>query len=496
MNRLICIFVLLAVFCSSCEDFLESRDKSAVLEDDLFANQEGVEEAMYGLYVTLVKNSMYGKTFPLTMDLLGQYYTIGHTEESETEGIMDVLLRHEHKSQTAIDYYKQIWQTAYKFISDANKVLENLDKWEGKPLKFGDMYCGEVLGLRAYVHLDLLRMFGSVHQENRGIPYVTTYGMYVTPFSTTGECYDKIIADLKAAEKLLVADEQYLTYPRQPEDEYNLYVSDRVAHFNLYAVKATLARVYWTRNNPGDLDSAGMYAREVIESERFPLPADGSTITANYFISMLAGVIDDTEGIFGLYTSDTYTQWKDLFLSESGGYRPANTLLYARSDLKNDHRKEWIGVPNVPDLSSTGQMEQYGYRYLKLIDRQKLNPSDKIYAGVGFTGINLIRVPEMYLILAESLLETSPEEARKVFEAYTFSRGMGNYEGTLTEGEIDLEFKKEYAQEGQYWFRLKRRQISVLELIPDIGGTIVMNEDKWNLTIPDEEFEFRPEGTY
>ena len=43
VNILLC---LLALVLGSCEDFLESRDKGQVLEEKLFVNKEGVEEAM------------------------------------------------------------------------------------------------------------------------------------------------------------------------------------------------------------------------------------------------------------------------------------------------------------------------------------------------------------------------------------------------------------------------------------------------------------------
>lgn len=409
---------------------------------------------------------------------------------------MDDVLRHDHKTEEARKMYKDIWSTGYKFISDANKILEVLDEWGEGPLKRMNMYRGESIGMRAYVHFDLLRMFGAPKLNGQGIPYVTKYGMYVTPFSTTKACYEQIIADLKKAETLLLEDEKLLVYPRLPEDVYDPYASDRTAHFNLYAAKATLARVYWTRNEPGDLDSAAMYAREVIESKRFPLPADGNTITANHFIQMMAGTIAEDEGIFGLYITDTYNLFSPLFLKEKALYMPADKELYVRQDQKVDHRKEWIAIPNIADLTSEMQEKKYGNRYMKLINRAAVNSVDKDMEAIGFTGVNLIRVPEMYLILVEALLEKDPEEAKNYYNAYTTSRGMGNFEESLTTDEIDLEFRKEFLQEGQYWFRLKRRQVPEIALIPALGGTLQMDDEKWTLQIPDEEFEFRQEGSY
>ena len=498
MNRVIVLVFLLGVFFSSCEDFLTARDKSSILEDDLFTDQEGIEEAMYGLYVTLAKGDMYGETFQQTIDLLGQYFAIGKEAGSDASagGIYDKIIMHDHTDQRAIDRYKKMWQTSYKFVSDVNKILERLEIWDGKRLKHEKMYKGEALGVRAYVLFDLLRMYGSALEENRGIPYVTQYGMYVTPFSTTGECYEKIIADLKLAEQLLVEDKQLLVYPRLPENMYDLFASERVSHFNLYAVKATLARVYWTRGRAGDLDSAGMYAREVIESGRFPLPSDGTTISSTHFIRCMGGTVNADEAIFGLYVSNMYDNWSGELLLQSGGWLPAEPEMYKRRDDKFDYRNEWIGVPNIYNMSLADRIRIYGDRYLKVLDRVLINPGDKDLAGIGFNGANMIRIPEMYLILVESLVESSPEEAKIFFNKYYASRGMGNFEGDLTIEIIDEEFRKEFVLEGQYWFRLKKRQPDKLKLVPQIGGELIMDEDKWNLNIPDEEFEYRDESTY
>ncbi len=57
INILLC---LLAFTFASCENFLESRDKAQVLEEKLFVNQEGVEEAMYGLYLNMGSGILWG----------------------------------------------------------------------------------------------------------------------------------------------------------------------------------------------------------------------------------------------------------------------------------------------------------------------------------------------------------------------------------------------------------------------------------------------------
>lgn len=48
------------------------------------------------------------------------------------------------------------------------------------------------------------------------------------------------------------------------------------------------------RNKPGDLEKAGQYAKEIIDSEKFPLV---DKLEVQY---MVAGVVAGTEGIWGL----------------------------------------------------------------------------------------------------------------------------------------------------------------------------------------------------
>ena len=64
------------------------------------------------------------------------------------------------------------------------------------------IYKGEALGLRAFLHLDLLRMFAPSYASNAqapAIPYVMTYSTAVTPQSTVDKVLDYVIADAREA---------------------------------------------------------------------------------------------------------------------------------------------------------------------------------------------------------------------------------------------------------------------------------------------------------
>ncbi len=497
MKRSLIIFVaLISCFSmTSCEKFLESRDKSSVLEDKLFTNREGFEEALYGIYGLLGTQPLYGAYFSLLPEGMGQGYRV--IPESNNIGIFQKVMLHMHSDDGPAGLYKETWTTAYKVISDINKILEHLDNWTGKPLKYGDIYRGECLGLRAFLSFDLLRSFASVGMDKRGIPYVDKYGMYVTAFGTTKDCYRKIIDDLKKAESLLAEDENFLTWPRLPEDPYNAFMSDRECHFNLYAAKAALARVYWQRNQPGDLDSAAVYAEQVIESGVFPLPT-GELVSSDYFIRMMSGTISQREAIFGIYKEDTYTDAFNMYMKETSAYVPADKNMYDIETGKGfDKRRDWIRVPHIADKDL---QNKYGERFHKLVSAVAFNIADEKLAPVGINGVNVIRIPEMYLIVAEANLEKNPKKALDAYNTFVVSRGLVQEAGPVTQEMIEKQVYLEFVQEGYVWYRLKRAQVPEIKVESSLAeksqDVIKMNESTWNWRIPDGEFEFRPEGSY
>lgn len=472
MKRLTILWVFVALLWGGCDDFLTSRDNTQVLEKTLFADREGVEDALYGIYSGLAKPELYGFYVPCRMDLLAQFYKPGNT------ALYDVL-HYDFLKPAGREVCNSIWKTMYRSISDINSFLANLDAYEGESLMFGDLYRGEALGLRAYLHFDLLRMYAPVKLGERGIPYITRFGSSVTSFSTVKECYNLIIDDLLEAEKLLRQDDTLLMLPRVRSHEF-VICRNREVHFNWYAVQATLARVYYMRGEPGDLEKAGEYARAVIDSEKFPLISDPKD--ARFVV---AGVVAETEAVWGLSNKNLYDPMAECFLTTSdySAYKPSDSdMSLYESKAGNDWRKEWLIAPPGTGGST---------RWVKIIDPVEAGISSLMPAGV--EGVNQIRVTEMYLIAAEAALESHPETARKYLEDLVSSRGLERFEGELTLENIDKEWRRELAQEGQVWFRMKHRHPETVEAVD--RNVITMTEEMWQLLIPDDEFEFREDFT-
>ena len=107
------------------------------------------------------------------------------------------------------------------------------------------------------------------------------------------------------------------------------------------------------------------------------------------------------------------------------------------------------------------------------------------------TGINMIRLPEMYYIIAESLIETDNALALEYYNAVRTHRGLE----PLEEGralDIDLlneERYKEFIGEGQTYFNMKRLN----QPISSYDNTTVYQPGSniYVAPIPDSEYENR-----
>lgn len=82
---------------------------------------------------------------------------------------------------------------------------------------------GEALGLRAFLHFDLLRMFGPVYKEHpasKAIPYRIAFDKDATPVLPASEVVDAILKDLNDAEKLLKESDPLDFFTDQTDEDF------------------------------------------------------------------------------------------------------------------------------------------------------------------------------------------------------------------------------------------------------------------------------------
>lgn len=478
MKRLINIlFVVVAMISiTSCDDFLDITPDGQVKRDELLSTQEGIEDALYGTYSQLRSNSLYGQELSFSyLEIMAQ------TLVCKGNKSIEALNKYDYEFSEVESMFSSVWTEMYKNISNVNSVL-NSPLVEGANSFPYTIYRGEALALRAFMHFDLMRIYCeqiTVNPEADGIPYATQFSLNTPDFESLAKNYEHVLADLTEAERMLADEDKY--------KNTTLFMTDRQIHLNLHAVRALLARVYLTM---GDKENAVIYAKKVIEESGYELNVKTD------IIGDLAGVLSQKETLFGVYFAGFY-QNVNAKLQQTSSYYS----LDLRDDIVDIYNKYADGHDNRTDAYFTyvnlGGTERI--RLSKLTDVYELNnnsagrPSDLIL------GINMIRIPEMYYICAEGLLDTDYDKALEYFDAVLVSRGLQalsnrTENNTLTQELINLERYKEFIGEGQTFFNMKRQNLPIESAVKSADGATVTYEpskDVYVVPVPDSEFEHR-----
>ncbi|WP_270546884.1 RagB/SusD family nutrient uptake outer membrane protein [Butyricimonas paravirosa] len=468
MKRLY-IFIGLLFSLTSCNDWLDVELDNKVDDDKLFNTAEGFKEALAGVYSSMSKSSMYGGRLTMEyVDVLAQYYNSNSTYEYWED--------YDYENSGCRSIISGMWNNLYSCISQANCILEWADKNAGV-LSESDrnQIRGEALALRAFLHFDLYRLFApdvKWAQNAEGIPYNKEFGVSLPPMYSTKEVVQLVINDLLEAEKCLQNDPIQNVVPymirtstsagdvvdKAAKDEMDKYV----ARVNLYSVKAMLARAYQAR---GEYVAAVSKAKEVIDSGKFRLLEATSIDQSENMVDLLFS----DEHIFSLRNKELSTYTKSIFKETSGG----TTAL----------RME--GSYNLYD----GNQDDFRYsKWYVDFDFIKYVPdSNSIFT----TKVPLIKLSEMYLLIAECTYDTDPDEARRHVNMLRRHRIRGNQEGAgdwmyLSREDIFKEMRREYIGEGQMWFAHKRNR---LNLSGGLTGTIEASDDIFVFPLPDAEIE-------
>ena len=448
----------------SCNNWLDVDPKSQVKDKDLFASEMGFKDALSGVYSLMTKEGLYGKELTFGwLGVLGQEWTsVPYNYEDDQKYDFENAA-----SEVRID---SVWTGLYNAIANANKLLKEL---EGKENLFsGDNYSiikGEVLALRAYLHFDLLRIFGAscaVGMERIAIPYVTEYAPTIFPQEKVGDFVGKVLKDLQDAAKCLEND-PILTGRTVSEIDDNGYLMNRQVHLNYYAVKGLMARVYLYK---GDYANAEVCAKEVIGSGCFEWVKQ-----ENLTNESVADLTFSTEHLFALNIV-TLGNIVDKYLD--GGN---NSFALEESRLSEyygssyDYRYLYLFKTGV-GMSNT-------LRYLKKYDQLESVSWAQSYRNK----LPLICLPEMYYILAECRYHSSGDVLEPLNEVCRH-RGVADLsEADLSAFETLLlaEYRKEVIGGGQLFFQYKRLNRSV------VPGTDVdlAGEGRYVIPMPKEELE-------
>lgn len=457
----------LALGLTSCNDWLDVAPKSQLEEKDLFSRESGYDDQLIGVYTQMCDQSMYGLQQTVGFaEVLSQNYNI-NSNSTTWRYVRD----YDYTNKNVENVLEGIWKSNYSCIANLNILIENIEKQDVLTSELDSLYKGEALGLRAFLHLELMRYFAAapaMDKNANGVPYVTKYGTEVVGQKSVAETMQLIINDLETAYKLLKAD---------PLCEGNAYyTSPRMFRFNYYACCAALARAYLYNN---DKTNALKYAKEIVEG------GEASTAPYSWVHYSIAQTTNTNEWQPSFYTEMIFrltdNDWEDggnTYLHAAKGidaltpsYDYAQEVYELNAGLGSDLRLKWC-------FEQDGQ-DKYLSK-LWYVDGRAAN---------GY--LPVLRMTESYLIAAECLAESDTKQAIEYLNDIRKNRGLSSFllseelSSAQVKTEIFKEYRKEFLGEGQLFFYYKRLNAT------DITGSSIKGGKKvYVMPIPENDQEF------
>lgn len=507
-NRLLSFTLLLFIllFATSCKKWLDVQPRTKVKSDVLLENEQGYKDALLGAYTLLTPESLYGRELSFGFfDALAKFYEPTSTQYKDLAAGNNQTLYTFPTVKPRID---QFWNGLYNIQANVNNILDHIDADKNKFT--GNNYAiikGEALALRAFLHLELFKMFASndgVSLTQPAIPYVKTLSTKITKSSTGQEVLSYITQDLTDAATYLQND-PITKGQKKSADEF---LNDRNLRLNYYAVKGLLARTYLWQN---DYSKALAAAREVmlVGNQVFPWIKPENLINSD---NKKQDLTFSTEHLFALNVFNLQTianSWftgttPDRQLTKRGRLASGSSVTYYYEGLfentntvttgATDYRLVRTSDPNIVPADASAN-----YYVLK-----------KYYQPAGYNPdfaarIPLIRRSEMNYIAAECILNLNVAADFPTAIGYLNEvrqhRGIttdlvNNLPATSIRLEITKEYWKEFQGEGQFFFYAKRNR-SVPVNIPTSAtsagawaNSSSLPAALWVLPKPDNEIEY------
>ena len=352
-----------------------------------------------------------------------------------------------------------IWSTLYNQIFAANQVTGSMDADpEDSTLKF---YLAQALALRAFDYFNLVQIYQFTYKGNEdapAVPIITEENKLEVASNgvarnTVKEVYDQILADLNKAISLLESSD------KKRDDKR--YISLDVA----YGLRARVELVMQ------DWSAAAADAQKAINASASK-PATIKEVSKPTFKD-----ITETNWMWGILIAETdrvvtsgIVNWISHMGSLNYGYasvgawRRINPTLYQAIN-SSDVRKGWFldnsGVSNNLNEEQqtylTKEADAPAYTQVKFAPYK-----DEIYTGTNANDVPLMRIEEMYLILAEAqAMAGDPTGGATTLETFVKTYRDPSYTVNATTAEgvqnaVWVQRRIELWGEGQSYFDLLR----------------------------------------
>ena len=423
---------------ASCDKFLDVDPKTQVDAEKMFETEHGFKDALSECYKKMGSDDSYGNYLSRdVIEILAQ--NLEPNSSNNNIKLMDL----DFTIDDAKDFALKVFKSQYKIIAQINDVLYYIDAKRDviSTDVLRNTIKGEALALRAFIHFDILRMFGQMPKNptmNVSLPYATKVSKEDAPMLTYDAFTAQIIADLDEAEALLKDNDPAITMGLDDKNYKESFLTYRKFRMNIYAVKALKARYY---RYIGDAAKASECAKDVITTLVNGSPLFKFTLSediAEQYYNL------PNESIFLLSDTD-YKQ----------NLRPVDGFYISKTNLDKmfvGNLSDDIRYLRLWEENNKGDMESK--KFLDTKDIENLYEEEKV---TKFLIIPMIRLAEMYLIVAES--DSDLTIANDYYSKFVQSRGIitpNVIDASNRMSLIETEYRREFPMEGVMYYFYKR----------------------------------------
>ena len=483
---------------TSCSDWLDVEQNIEKDAEEMFDTYDGFKGALTGCYSDLAKTDLYGTRMTMSnVDALASlWYMDGGIDYRDNIQENYYLRVHDYSQTMTQDVFQTLYSNLYNAVLETSMVIKAFRDGKGSSIPDAASRAvveGEAYGLRAFLHLDILRLFGQVPNNATiqvSLPYseITSYEEDLN-YCTFDEYVTKLKADIEQAKALLKDNDPIFQYTLAELNELgdgvsveDDFMTFRQYRMNYWAVRALEARMYMYL---GDKTTAHDIAMEVINATT----VDGDPVVTlssatDYGQATNRRYMSPSECLFSLYFDNLYDISVPLLHgiptsvnSLSGVNRQDNLTLTTswKADLfqgcdANDIRSRFMWAD-----TRDGQSDVYP-------SISKYYVSEESPAGV----IPLLRLSEMYLIAIEGA--STLAEANTLYSTYMISKEVSrtDYFKSMDEvmTELPKEYRREFFAEGQMFYYYKRNNTRNLWS----NESMTMDEGLYIIPNPDTDF--------
>lgn len=438
------------LLCMGCADWLDVKPNDRLEQEEMFSTEDGFKNALTGIYIDLKSDVLYGKNMTMGfVENLAQHWDVS------AETVEDYTCKYDFENSQVEALVKDIYAKYYNVILNINNLLNFVDNG----VLSEDVYClikGEALALRAFLHLDILRLFGPIpgeQNDSKILVYSRVVSRDYQPMVSWAEYIVFLREDLNAAENLLKKVEE-----KGIHDDFFAYRENRL---NYWAILALQARYYlWIQNK----EKAAEYAKLLIANKRFRLSNETDLVKKD--------LIGTSELLFAVHVYNLEEKVMQYFFRGGGVKKDMKKVqndLFENDVTDNRRKYLWNEIKN----ETTPRYTLFKYQQEGI-------------AGNSAEQIPLIRLYEMYLIAIECNDDLA--ECKQLVEELVVARNISvlNVDNLDKKNEfVGKEYQKEFYGEGQTFFYCKRKAMKEILWTDKEGG-----KDLYVLPLPKTEIKY------